>query len=63
MAKKEVGIGRLDSNERGGLTDMITPYSRRPLKNDMVPWEAPQSPKSRDPLGNLPKGLGPDSKD
>lgn len=58
MAKKE-GIGRLDSDERGGLTDMITPYARRPLKNDVVPWESPQSPKSRDPLGNMPKGLGP----
>lgn len=38
---------------------MITPYARRPLKNDVVPWESPQSPKSRDPLGNMPKGLGP----
>lgn len=50
------GIGRLTSDDRGGLTDMRTPFARMPLKNDVAVGEAPQAPKSKDPLGYFPSG-------
>ena len=52
------GQGRLNTDDRGGLPDMRTPYARMPLKNDVAMGEATPSPKSRDPLGNFPKGTG-----
>lgn len=51
---KEVGQGRLNSDQRGGLGEMISPYSRAPLKNDVVPFDQVPSPKMRDPLGYMP---------
>jgi len=52
------GIGKLQSDDRGGLSIMRTPFSRMPLANDVAVGEAPNSPKSRDPLGYFPEGTG-----
>jgi hypothetical protein len=49
------GQGRLNTDDRGGLGLMRTPFARMPLKNDVAMGEAPPSPKSRDPLGHFPK--------
>ena len=49
-------MGRLNSDSRGGLKDMITPYSRMPLKGDVPPFDPTPSLAPRDPLGNFPKG-------
>jgi len=59
MADKKglsVGIGRLNSDDRGGVPDMRTPFGRMPLKNDVAVGEAAPSPKSKDPLDYMPKG-------
>ena len=52
------GQGRLNTDDRGGVPDMRTPYARMPLKNDVAVGEAVPGPKSRDPLGYFPKGTG-----
>jgi hypothetical protein len=59
MAEKKglsIGQGRLNTDDRGGLGDMRTPYARMPLKNDVAVGEAVPSPKPRDPLRHAPKG-------
>ena len=50
------GQGRLNSDDRGGLGDMRSPYGRMPLKNDVAVGEAAPSPKSKDPLKYMPPG-------
>jgi hypothetical protein len=50
------GQGRLNSDDRGGLGDMRTPFARMPLKNDVAVGEAVPAPKSKNPLGYGPKG-------
>lgn len=57
------GQGRLNTDDRGGLPDMRTPYARMPLKNDVAVGEAVPGPKSRDPLGYFPKGTGANDRD
>lgn len=52
------GQGRLNTDDRGGLDLMRTPHARMPLKNDVAVGEAVPGPKSRDPLGNFPRGTG-----
>lgn len=59
MADKKglsTGQGRLNTDDRGGVPDMRTPFARMPLKNDVAVGEAVPSPKSRNPLGYGPKG-------
>jgi hypothetical protein len=50
------GQGRLNTDDRGGVPDMRTPFARMPLKNDVAVGEAVPSPKPKDPLGYGPKG-------
>lgn len=46
---------KLKTDDRGGMPDMRTPYSRMPLKNDVAIGEAVPSPRSHDPLGFFPR--------
>jgi len=54
------GQGRLNSDERGGLTIMRTPHARMPLANDVAVGEAPPGPRSKDPLDYFPPGTRED---
>lgn len=56
------GQGRLNTDDRGGLPDMRTPYARMPLKNDVAMGEAAPAPRSKDPLGYFPSGTGVNEK-
>jgi hypothetical protein len=54
------GQGRLNTDDRGSLSDMRTPYARMPLKNDVAVGEAPPNTQRRDvdPLKYFPPGTG-----
>jgi hypothetical protein len=54
------GQGRLNTDERGGLSIMRTPFARMPLKNDVAVGEAAPSPRSKDPLDYFPAGTRED---